>query len=216
MTLPGRGRMGGKGRARRLWRVAVVALAAWSLTAWAAARALVVGAEMERADALVVLGGSSAYVERTRRAAELFGEGRAPRVILTDDGQRGGWSSAEQRNPFFVERAAEELRRAGVPAASIEVLPRQLSSTHEEAEALRDHAAARGYKSLLVVTSAYHSRRARWTLRHVFDGSGVAVGLDAAGPGAQTPRFATWWLSPGGWRQVAGEYVKMGYYFLRY
>ena len=197
-------------------RVAVVALAAWWLAAWAAAHALVAGAELERADALVVLGGSASYVERTRRAAELFKEGRAPRVILTDDGERGGWSSSEQRNPFFVERAAEELRGAGVPDECIEVLPRQLSSTHEEAEALRAHASQRGYTSLLVVTSAYHSRRARWTWRRVFEGSGITFGLEAVAPGTESPRFATWWFYPSGWRQVAGEYVKLAYYFWHY
>ena len=30
------------------------------------------------------------------------------------------------------------------------------------------------------------------------------------------PRFATWWLYPSGWRQVAGEYVKLAYYRWRY
>lgn len=201
---------------RRAATVTALALAAWALVAWWAARALVVSADLGRADALVVLAGSSTYVERTREAARLFGEGRAPRVILTDDGQQGGWSSAEQRNPRFVERAAEELRRGGVPAASVEVLPGTPSSTHEEAEALRRYAAARGLRSLLVVTSAYHSRRALWALTRAFEGSGVETGLHPVAPGAQTPRPATWWLHPAGWKMVAGEYPKLVYYRLRY
>ncbi len=205
---------GARARRRAAW--ALVALAVWSLAAWGAARWLVVRAELPRADALAVLAGSSTYVERSRRAAELFAEGRAPRVLLTDDGQRGGWSAAEERNLFFVERAAEELRRAGVPADSIEVLQPKVSSTHDEAVRLREYAGARGLRSVLVVTSAYQSRRALWTLRRVFEGSGVEVGLDAVEPGRQTPSAFAWWLSPLGWKLVPGEYLKMIYYRLRY
>jgi uncharacterized SAM-binding protein YcdF (DUF218 family) len=67
-----------------------------------------------------------------------------------------------------------------------------------------------------VVTSAYHSRRALWTLRRVFEGSGVEVGLVAVEPGEQSPRPGTWWLYPLGWKMVPGEYVKFLYYVSHY
>jgi uncharacterized SAM-binding protein YcdF (DUF218 family) len=188
----------------------------WPPLTWAAARALVVRADLPHADALVVLAGSSAYVERTQLAAQLFKEGRAPVVLLTNDNEQGGWSSAEQRNPFFVERAIAELVAAGVPRPAIEVLPQPVASTYDEARALRNYAAARNLRALLVVTSAYHSRRALWTLRRVFRDSGVSVGLEPVAPGAQTPGPAAWWLHPRGWRSVAGEYVKLIYYRVRY
>jgi uncharacterized SAM-binding protein YcdF (DUF218 family) len=201
---------------RRAGRAAVAALAAWSLAAWGAARWLVVAEALPRADAMVVLGGAAAYRERARAAAGLFGEGRAPVVALTNDGLRGGWSQAEQRNPFFYERAGEELRRAGVPAEKIELVPGLVTSTHDEAVALKAYAAARGWRSLLVVTSEYHARRSLWTFRRVFAGSGIAVGLAPAGPGEGTPSGAFWWLRPRGWRLVAGEYVKLVYYRWQY
>lgn len=203
-------------RVRRVLAVAFVTLAVWSLAAWVAARALVVADELPRADRIVVLAGSSTYRERTRLAAALFREGRAPVVTLTDDGLRGGWSDELQRNPYFVERAAAELKLGGVPDEGIETLGRQVSSTHEEALALREHAEARGLRSLLVVTSAYHSRRALWTFHKVFEGSGVRVGLVSVPPGDETPKPASWWLHARGWRVVAGEYVKLIYYRLRY
>jgi len=184
--------------------------------AWIAAEALVVRSELERADALVVLAGSSTYAERARRAAELFSEGRAPVVILTNDNVPSGWSAAQERNPLFVERAADELRRRGVPAEKIEVVPGTVSSTYDEAVHLREYAGRRGLRSIQVVTSAYQSRRALWTLRRVFRGSGVAIGMDPVAPGEQAPRAATWWLYPLGWQMVPGEYVKMIYYWLKY
>ena len=208
-------------RGRRAWiilRACALLLAAWVLLAWVAARALVVQAGLARADAIAVLSGSSAYVERTRWAAQLFNEGRAPEIILTDDKERGGWSSEQQRNPFFVERAFEELRRAGVPAEKIVVLPlpQAASGTYDESLTLRDYATTHGLHSLLVVTSAYHSRRALWTLRRVFQGSGVVVGLDPAAADEPSPAPFAWWVDRRGWQTVATEYPKLVYYWLRY
>ena len=195
------------------WRALAALLILWPALAWAAAAALVVRAEVERADALVVLSGSAAYVERTRRAAELYREGRAPRVLLTDDGQRGPWSQARQTNPFFVERAREELLRAGVPEERVEVLPGHVTSTHDEAVAAHAYAERAGARSLLFVTSAHHTRRALWTMRQAFRASGVEVGVEPAG--ADAPPWM-WWLTRRGWREVALEYPKLVYYYCAY
>jgi len=205
-----------RGRVWRFITVGVLALAVWSLLAWVAARALIVSAELPRADALVVLSGSGAYVERTQHAAQLFRQGRAPKIILTNDSQRGPWSIEEQRNPTFTERAISELRRSGVTPDRIEVLPDAISSTYSEALILRRYASEKGLRSILVVTSSYHSRRALWTLRHVFEGSGVEIGLETVAPGQQMPRPATWWWYPSAWQMVALEYPKLIYYWLRY
>jgi uncharacterized SAM-binding protein YcdF (DUF218 family) len=214
---PRRVRGGGRGswRRRTLFALALFVLA-WPLAAWVAARALVVSAQLPKADAIVVFGGASAYAERTRRAAELFRAGVAPKVVLTNDNLRSGWSSAEQRNPLFVERAAEELRRAGVPADRIETLSPTVSSTYEEVNLIRDYATTQRLGSVLFVTSGYHSRRALWTARRVFRGSGVEVGLAAVSPGEQTPGPFFWWWHRRGWRVVGLEYPKLIYYRLRY
>ncbi len=203
------------GRGSLLWSLLLL-LAAWPLAAWAAARALIVEVPVARPEAIVVLSGASAYAERARAAAELFAAGRAPKIILTNDGERGGWSSAEQRNPFFSELAAAELVRAGVPAEKIEFVAQAVSNTYDEARAVRDHAAARNLRSLLVVTSAYHSRRAEWTWRRVFAGSGVELGMSTAPAEGPSPAPAWWWLRARGWRTVAAEYPKLIYYRLKY
>lgn len=203
-------------RLRRLSSYGVLLLAAWSLVAWAGARALIVRSDLARADALVVLSGGSSYPERTRRAAELFAEGRAPKIVLTNDGILGPWSDEKERNPTFTELEAEALLGAGIPAESIEALPQQVSSTYDEALLLHDYARARGLRSILVVTSAYHSRRALWVWRRVFRESGISVGLVPASTGEQSPPPATWWWHWRGWRSVAGEYPKFVYYWLRY
>src|SRR5882757_8803993 len=93
----------------------------WSL-AWGAAKLLIVSSPLDHADVIVVLSGSSAFVERSQLAAELYSAGHAEKIILTNDNRQGGWLSAQQRNPYFYERARWELQRHGVPAAKIEVI----------------------------------------------------------------------------------------------
>ena len=104
-----------------------------------------------------------------------------------------------------------------MPQTRIEVLSPLVSSTHEEAVLLREFAAAHNLRSLLFVTSAYHSRRALWTLRRVFEGSGVEIGLDFVPAGQmQTPGPFSWWLHLRGWQMVAVEYIKFVYYWAQY
>lgn len=209
--------LSGQKRARRILLVALASLGAWSLLAWGAARELIVVNELPHADAMVVLSGSSAYVERARRAAQLFHEGRSPKIILTNDNQQSGWSHELERNPLFIERAAGELTGAGgVPESAVEMLRQAVSSTYDEAALLRRYAEEHGLRSILIVTSAYHSRRALWTFRKVFEGSGIDVGLAIVAPGEQMPSPATWWFYGRGWSAVAGEYVKLIYYWLHY
>jgi uncharacterized SAM-binding protein YcdF (DUF218 family) len=205
-----------KWNSRRVKNGFVLFIVAWAILAWVAAHALIVNAELASADVIVVLSGSSTYIERTKKAADLYREGRAPLVLLTDDQTRGGWSSALQRNPFFVERAVDELIKQGVPAEKIRIAPGLASSTHAEALLIKDYAAAQGLRSILVVTSAYHSRRALRSLRQSFAGTGTTVGLEPAPPGSQTPSPPLWWLQPAGWRTVGSEYVKLIYYWFSY
>jgi uncharacterized SAM-binding protein YcdF (DUF218 family) len=183
--------------------------------AWAAARSLVVKQELASPDAIVLLSGSATYMERANQAAKLFHAGRAPVVIVTDEKLISGWSNAEQRNPFFYELSMRELQRQGVPPARIAVIHDIGAGTYQECERIREYATQHDLKRLLIVTSGYHSRRALWAMERTA-GTNLTIGIDSAPPGWQMPSPATWWLSRWGWKSVAGEYVKIAYYRLRY
>ncbi len=171
---------------------------------------------MPSADAIVVLSGSSTYIERANWAAKLYREGRAPLIVLTDDGLIGGWDNREDRNPHYYEMTARRLQQQGVPADRIQLAPGIAVSTYGESVLVRDHATARNLKRLLVVTSGYHSRRALWSMRRACEGSGIQVGMDSAPPGWQTPSPWLWWSRRWGWKVVGGEYLKMVYYWTKY
>ncbi len=200
---------------RRLLTLAGLLLS-WPFVSWAAAKLLIVRAPLEHAEAIVLLSGSSTLRERALRTSELFREGRAPKIILTNDGFRGSWSNAEQRNPSYYEATVAELTRLGVPRDKIEILPTQVSSTYDEAVLLRQHAQGQNLSAILVVTSPYHSRRALWVFRRVFRDSGKQIGMEPASTGWQTPSPANWWLKRRGWQSVPIEYLKMVYYAIRY
>lgn len=184
------------------------------LISWLAARSLIINKPLQSADVMAVLSGAEAYKERTRYAAEVYHAGRAPRIVLTNDNYRGGWSPVEERNPFYYELEKDELVRLGVPKTSIDIVLEPVDGTYTESRVLRRYAEAKQFKSMLVVTSAYHSRRTWWTLLKVFDGSGMLLGVESVPTGFQTPNPSTWWIHVTGWKVVPPEYIKIAYYWM--
>ncbi len=190
----------------------------WLFLAPFLAEILIVEKPLEKADAILVLGGSYTYVERTQKAAELFKKGVAPRIFLTDDGEQSGWSNVEKRNPPFVELARNSLIAAGVPPENIEILEPAVTGTIYEARILLEKAKSANLRSVLIVTSAYHTRRAFSTFQRIFaeNNQPTALGITSPPTGQQTPPPFSWWLSPFGWKIVAGEYVKSLVYWVYY
>jgi uncharacterized SAM-binding protein YcdF (DUF218 family) len=207
-------------RLTRRWRIVFLTLLCagmlWPLVAWTSAELLIVKSQISSPDAIVVMSGSSTYLERADWAAKLYREGRAPIIILTNDGLMSGWDRVQERNPYFYELAARELQQRGVPESKIQVVSDLALGTYEETLGVRDYAAAHNLKRLLIVTSGYHSRRTLWSVRRACEGSGIELGIDSPPPGWQTPFPSRWWLHRWGWKVVGGEYVKMIYYRMRY
>jgi uncharacterized SAM-binding protein YcdF (DUF218 family) len=102
-----------------------------------------------KADVIIVLGGGSH--ERPLRAAELFKENAAPRIIVTGEGDD--------------EINRQLLIQAGVPATVIQVEGKS-QTTHENAEFTIKLLRAEKIHSAILVTSWYHSRRALKTFEH--------------------------------------------------
>ena len=201
---------------RRIIILLVCLIALWPLLAWLAARSLVVKSEMSKADAIVVLSGPGTYIERTDWAARLYHERRAPLVVISNEGLLSGWSVSDDRNLYFHELAARRLQQHGVAAKDIRVVSGIGAGTYQESIRLCEFAAAEKFDRVLIVTSAYHSRRALWSIQRACKEKAIQIGMESPPTGWQTPAPATWWLHKSGWRLVAAEYVKMIYYRLNY
>jgi uncharacterized SAM-binding protein YcdF (DUF218 family) len=163
---------------------------------------LTVAVPLEKADVIVLLAGS--YEERAPLAISLFQTGKAGQIILTDDGVRRGWSREHQRNLFTMERAMIDLEKHGVPRHSIVMLPFGKSGTVHDAFAVRDYILKHNIRSILLVTSDYHTRRSLWTFLRVFQKLPVTIGVAPATSSVSL-------LS-----ETALEYIKFIYYLVRF
>jgi len=165
-----------------------------------AARELIVEDTLEKADAIVILSGDNFHADRATRAAELYRQGLAPVVVASGVRLRPYAGIAELMTRDLVER--------GVPKERIVPFAQDADSTREEATALRTFLAGRGWKSVIVVTSNYHTRRARLIIRKTFP-SDVKVEMASARDGDFDP--ATWYEHPRAvkrfTREVAGLLV---------
>ena len=160
-------------------------------------------------DAIVVLLGGTPH--RPEKAAELYKKGLAPVILLC----------RERRDPILPadfdpsELIKTYMVRLGVPPGSIEILPGEIGSTKMEAERVGEYLARHpDARRVTVVTTAFHTRRARWVFRRVLAGRGVDVRAAAA----TDPAFDEhdWYRTEEGLILYMNEAVKTVYYWAKY
>jgi len=128
----------------------------------AAGRGLIVEDPRGRADAIVVVAGSTP--SREDRAAALFREGWAPRVLVS----RQFVPRRVQRlldmgiRPLdFQGESVRALEMFGVPSSAIITLPEAVEITETELRGIVAEARARGWRRVMLVTTASHARRVK-------------------------------------------------------
>jgi uncharacterized SAM-binding protein YcdF (DUF218 family) len=161
-----------------------------------AAESWIVEDQLQPADALVVLSDDNFYADRSTRAAELFREGRAPLVVASGRRLRPAAGIAELMEHDLIER--------GVPKEKIVRLAHDADGTKEEAEGLLQLAADRKWHSVIVVTSNYDTRRARYIFRRVFPRA-VAVHIASARDGDFDPQ--RWWEKRTSIKELTREFA---------
>jgi uncharacterized SAM-binding protein YcdF (DUF218 family) len=137
---------------------------------------------LEKADALIVLSDDNFYADRATRAAELFREGKAQLVVASGRRLRPTAGIAELMEHDLVER--------GVPKDKILRFAQDGDSTQEEAEALVKLAKTKKWHRAIVVTSNYHTRRARYIFQRVFP-QDIEIRVASARDGDFDPE--SWW-----------------------
>ena len=125
------------------------------LQVWAASRADYDGT----ADAIVVLGaaqynGQPSPVLRARldHAAELYGEGRAPLIVLTGGGQDGDVTTEAKAGYDYLRT------QAGIPDEQL-LLEVDGTSTFESLSASARFLAERAIHEVILVSDPYHAKR---------------------------------------------------------
>ena len=173
-----------------------------------AGRYLVYEDSLQKSDVIVVLAG--ARVERWLEAVELYRSGWAPQILISP----GRLESAEVqlhsmgiRFPSDAELARDAMVQLQVPATALDTLPGSLDNTADEAAAVRQFAGARHLSRLIVVTSKYHTRRARFAFAREFAGANVEILIRASRYDTSTP--ARWWTKRADIRYVPSELEKL-------
>lgn len=138
-----------------------------------------------KSDAIIVLG-DDFYADRSTRAAGLYRQGLAPIVVASGEQVRPGKSIAQLM--------AHDLFERGVPNDRIQQFAQSADSTADRARALEKYVETRKWSSVIVVTSEYNTRRARYIFRRVFPAK-----ISVAVCGAQDANFdATHWYEKRG------------------
>lgn len=147
-------------------------------------------------DALIVLGDDNYAADRAFHAAELYREGVAPIVVASGRMLR--------RDVSIADMMQHDLDSFGVPAASVVKLTHRAQNTREEAVEVARLIQARGWKRVLVVTSNYHARRARFIFERVLP-PGVTLRVSAARDSDFDP--SRWWETHEGQKLFFNELV---------
>lgn len=162
---------------------------------------------LKSSDALVILSGGGE--ERLEYGASLYDAGIARRIILTetDDIQAGSSESMANVNMGVL------ASRFSIDKARILITRKTSTSTYEEAKAVLELMLVREWKSLVVVTDSFHSRRTGLIFARIFKGSGIRISIQPVDVPDYWYDPIAWWLKPESRAATFMEYVKI-FYFL--
>lgn len=142
--------------------LAVLLLLVHGVILQALAEWLVVQDQLERADGIVVLAGGTP--SREARAATLYQEGWAPRVIISRPTVRRSLQELIDLGIRPLDLQGESrmaLEKFGVPADRIIAIPDAAQTTEPELRLVYEAARARDYRRVILVTSPEHTRRVK-------------------------------------------------------
>jgi uncharacterized SAM-binding protein YcdF (DUF218 family) len=153
---------------------------------------------LEKSDAIIVLSDDNFYADRAAHAADLYRHGWAPLVVASGRKLRSYAGVAELMQHDLVER--------GVPKDKILTVAHNADNTREEAQILLRQAVEHKWHSVIIVTSNYHTRRARYIFVRIFPQQ-IGVTMSGANDGGFDPQH--WWQSRLGLKEITREWAGM-------
>ena len=155
----------------------------------------------QTADAIVAVSGGDTQA-RTHEAIKLYQNGWASKLIFSGAAQ-------DKSGPSNAAAMRHTAKAEGVPESDI-IVEEYGETTKQNAVNTQSIFEKNDIKSVILVTSAYHQRRAG--LEFKSRSSGVTVRNH---PVAQDDQWsAWWWMTPIGWFLAVGEFVKISAFYI--
>jgi uncharacterized SAM-binding protein YcdF (DUF218 family) len=178
-------------------------------------RYLIVEHQITKADLIVCLMGKP--VERGIAVADVYNKGLASYIFVGRERPPDGTSILVRKGVHYPEERdllIMMLNGLGVPRSVCITGDGFIEGTIGEAEAVREIVRKRGFRSLIIVTSPTHTRRAWLTYRKIFEKDRTKIMLMPS----RYSNFKTedWWKTREYIREVIMEYQKLLYYTLKY
>ena len=178
--------------------------------------------EIEKADAIFVLGGN--INDRPVLAAKLYNEGYSDKIIPLGANFDFVQEVIIGCNPdcttydcnpckpdaLVMQEVLEE--KLNIPFEAIIPLP-EGTSTKEESDAILEFSKQNDYKTIIVVSDLFHLKRISYVFIDKFEKEGIKVILQ----GAKNSHYneEKWWQYEQGLIMVNNEYIKLMYYWLK-
>lgn len=138
---------------------------------------------LAKADAVVAISGGDTAA-RTDEAVRLYRDKWAPEVIFSG-------AALDPNSPSNAAAMAKLAEEQGVPAAAI-IKDEAAANTRQNAAGVAAIAHQRGYRTIILVTSPYHQRRANIAFQRELD-AGVTIINHSSYD--QTWRRSHWWAT---------------------
>jgi uncharacterized SAM-binding protein YcdF (DUF218 family) len=191
---------------RRLLALCLLLLALWLSAPWflnGLADHLIVRDPLAKADVILVLSGDT-NGERAAAGIELYKEGWAKHILMS-----GGTLAWNLTSADWMKKQAVE---SGVPAAAVLTQDRS-QSTIDDARFSLPIIKARRFRSVILVTSPYHSRRAAAVFKKLYRPAGISVIVYPVPHSVFDPH--DWWTRHEDTGFVVWEYVARVMYLLK-
>jgi len=169
----------------------------------------------EKADVIVVLNGRD--TERTLAAVDLYNEGYSKLIILAQGSKQPGCDEFFKRvrkdfdGKIFFQKAIEAM---GIPKHSFKLIGDGVTNTYDEAKVTKQFLKGNSYKSILLVTSKWHSKRAYLTFKSALNKEGIKITIYPSKYDTFDPE--AWWKNKNDAELVFHEYAGLIYYILTF
>jgi len=178
-------------------------------------RYLIVEHEAEKADVIVCLAGKN--VERSLAVVDAYRKGLAPYIFMAKKSKPDGFEYLTKKvrtYPADFDLFTSIMEGFQIPEKVILSPVDRVDNTLDEARLVHKFVLDRGFKSLILITSLTHSRRAWLTFTKVFKDDGIKIISLPSHYQLFNPK--DWWRKRKCIKDLVLEYQKVVYYKIAY